>query len=203
MRNEKERLAALENFNFEDLVSLVRVLRGPEGCPWDQAQGHHDLRNNMVEEAYEVCEGIDRDNNELLCEELGDVLLQVVFHAGIAEDENAFTTEDVIGGICRKMIRRHPHVFEEGQEQESWEELKRREKGERSQKETLARISRAFPSLTRAKKFLEKGVSAPEAVPALRDKKEAGEALFALVAACRAKGIDPEEALNGYLNDLL
>lgn len=203
MRNEKERLAALEEFRFEDLVSLVRVLRGPEGCPWDRVQGHRDLRNNMVEEAYEVCEGIDNKDDELLCEELGDVLLQVVFHAGIAEDENAFTTEDVIGGICRKMIRRHPHVFEEGQEQESWEELKRREKGERSQKETLARISRAYPALTRAKKFLEKGVSAPEAVPSLRDKKEAGEALFALVASCREQGIDPEEALNGYLNNLL
>ena len=124
-----------EHFSFSELCDLVSFLRSPEGCSWDYAQTHKTIRNNFVEEAYEVCEGIDQGNNSLLCEELGDVLFQVLFHTDIAEKEGAFGLGDVIDGIAKKMISRHPHVFDEkisGEDPlKNWEEVKKAEKGEK------------------------------------------------------------------------
>lgn len=189
-----------EAYSFEELNKIVSILRSPEGCPWDQEQTHQSLRNNFVEEAYEVCEGIDRKDNELLCEELGDVLLQILFHAGIAQDENAFTLNEVIDGIARKMIRRHPHVFD-GEEMADWEEIKKKEKGEETLSQTLNRISTSLPALKRAEKFIKKGAPIPD--PLADPLFQKGKALYELCRECGEEKIDPEEALNGYLNKMI
>lgn len=204
---EKNKFANKEHYSFQDLMELVALLRSPEGCPWDREQTHESIRNNFVEEAFEVCEGIDRKDDALLCEELGDVLLQVVFHTSIAFDENRFGMDEVVDGICRKMIRRHPHIFHgesiaDGDVQKSWDEIKRQEKGERSLADTLARISMALPALKRAEKYLEKGapeIEISDKDPLLRQ----GEALFRIVGQCAEEEIDPEQALNAYLKQTL
>lgn len=119
---------------FDEFVETIALLRGEKGCPWDKKQTHESLKECLTEEAGEVLEAIDKKDDENLCEELGDLLLQVVMHAQIAAEENRFTIEDVIRGVNEKMIRRHPHVFgdaevdsvEEGLD--LWEQIKKREK---------------------------------------------------------------------------
>ena len=204
----KRSLAGKEVFTFEDLKEIVRILRAPDGCPWDKEQSHESLRNNLIEEAFEVCEGIDEKNSSLICEELGDVLLQVVFHCSIAEDEKEFTTEDAISGVCRKMIRRHPHIFasetvEPEKLQDLWDRIKKEEKGDRSLFDTLSRISKALPNLKRAEKFIEKG--APEIALTSEDSKlfRFGERFYDLCRECVAAEVDPEEALEKYLTKVL
>ena len=198
-----------DSFSFDDFRALVKFLRSPEGCSWDREQTHRSLRNNFVEEAYEVCEGIDLENNELLCEELGDVLLQVLFHAGIAEDEGAFSTEDVINGVAKKMVRRHPHLFADkvhAQARDTWEELKRKEKNEKGLKDSLLRVSTALPALKRAEKIAKKvGDAAPkrEKSPSDEEKIRLGEMLYKLCLSSVEQKIDPEEALNRYLAKII
>ena len=204
---DKLKFAQKERFDFEDLNDLIALLRSPKGCPWDREQTHESIRNNFVEEAYEVCEGIDRKDDKLLCEELGDVLLQVVFHTSIATDEKRFSMEDVIDGVCRKMIRRHPHIFleeniDKDRIQENWDEIKKREKGEKTLSDTLSRVSTALPALKRAEKYIEKGappLSVNEDEPLLKK----GEALFRIVSDCMASSLDAEQALNAYLKRIL
>ena len=98
-------------YGFQDLVAIMELLRAPGGCPWDREQNHKSIRNNFIEEVYEAIEAIDNDNTELLREELGDVLLQVVFHARISEEAGEFNINDVADEVCKKLIVRHPHVF--------------------------------------------------------------------------------------------
>ena len=124
-------------YNYDDLLEIIRVLRSPEGCPWDQVQTHQSIRRGLLEEAYEAAEGIDRDDADLLREELGDVLLQVVLYSQIAKEAGAFTIDDVIDGISKKMVRRHPHVFgdiEVNSPEEAlalWKEIKLQEKAKK------------------------------------------------------------------------
>ena len=203
----KLEFAKKEHFSFQDLNNLVALLRSPEGCPWDREQTHESIRNNFVEEAYEVCEGIDRKDDHLLCEELGDVLLQVVFHTSIASDEGRFGTEEVIDGVCRKMIRRHPHIFQEqridkDRIQDNWDEIKKREKGEKTLADTLSRVSTALPALKRAEKYLEKG-AVPTKINENEQLLKKGEELFRIVSECMASDLDAEQALNAYLNRIL
>ena len=101
------------SYRFDDLVEIVRLLRSPGGCPWDREQTHASIRRNFIEETYEACEAIDLDDKRLLCEELGDVMLQVVFHAEMEAEKGGFTIDDVADGICKKLILRHPHIFGE------------------------------------------------------------------------------------------
>ena len=107
----KEELLSKNEYDFEDLVKIMTILRSPEGCPWDREQTHQTIRRDLLEETYELIEGIDKDDPEMLREELGDVLLQVVFHSNIAKDKGNFSINDVCNDICRKLIIRHPHVF--------------------------------------------------------------------------------------------
>ncbi|MGI6010765.1 MAG: MazG family protein [Ruminococcus sp.] len=154
-----------KTYTFEELVKIVADLRSENGCPWDRKQTHESLRTCMIEEAYEVDEGIcileEKGSGENLCEELGDVLLQVVMHSQIAEEEGLFTLEDVIQGISEKMIRRHPHVFGEKKAVQadevpgSWEEIKKQEKGKK-ERTGLEGIPRNLPALLRASKVLKK-----------------------------------------------
>ena len=107
----KKTLTAKEKYDFSDLCELIDILRAPDGCPWDREQTHQSIRKGLIEETYEVVEGIDSSDNKIMCEELGDLLMQVVFHAAIARDESAFDMSDICTGICKKLIYRHPHVF--------------------------------------------------------------------------------------------
>ena len=147
---------------------MVRTLRSPGGCPWDGKQTHESLRPYMVEEAYEVLDGIrilqQTGQADNLCEELGDVLLQVLFHSVIAEEEGYFQIEDVIDGGCRKMIRRHPHVFggetyeNDEERRAAWETIKAQEHQDNGQtpRSELENVPAAFPALIRSQKVLKK-----------------------------------------------
>ncbi|MRX72962.1 nucleoside triphosphate pyrophosphohydrolase [Bacillus lacus] len=213
---------------FDSFREIVAELRGPDGCPWDKEQTHESLKKYMIEECYEVLEAIDEEDEEHLAEELGDVLLQVVLHAQIGEDNGMFSIEDVIRTVSEKMIRRHPHVFH-GTEVESseealsnWDEIKKQEKRDKGQTESLlSSVAASLPALSKAyhlqKKAAKAGFDWPEAAPIWskveeelnefreeiekpdgsprRAKKEFGDILFSLVNMARYYKIEPEEAL--------
>lgn len=147
-----------ENYNINDLVEIMAMLRGENGCPWDKEQNHHSIRMNLLEEAYEVAEAIDLEDKDLLREELGDLLLQVVFHARIEEESGSFDFDSVCNDICEKLIYRHPHVFGEldvtSSEQvlDNWEALKQKSKGQESYSQTLLSVPATLPSLMKAQK---------------------------------------------------
>ena len=195
-------------YDFEDLCQLVRVLRAPDGCPWDSVQTHESIRRNFLEEVYEACEAIDQKDPAHLQEELGDVLLHVVFHAGIEADAGNFTIDDVCDAVVKKMISRHPALFG-GEQGLDWDEIKRREKGQTSPAEELDGVARSLPALWRAEKLQKKAEKAqlPVELPEISanaldeqpDKAQAvGKLLFAVVGSARKYGVDPEMALHGY-----
>ena len=213
-----------ESYDVNDLVEIVRLLRAPGGCPWDREQTHESLRRNFLEESYEVVEAIDQGSTEHLKEELGDVLLQVVFHAGIETERGGFTLDDVADGICKKLIYRHPHVFGDvtvsgtGEVLSNWEELKRKEKGQATVTDALDAVARSLPALWRAEKVQKKAAKAgfdwPE-VSGAADKlseelselqaaieqntnieEELGDLLFSVVNVSRCVKVDPEAALS-------
>ncbi|MBQ8953292.1 MAG: MazG family protein, partial [Clostridia bacterium] len=145
-----------ERFSFEDLNRVMRRLRAFDGCPWDREQTHQSLRNYLIEEAYETADAVDAGDMDALCDELGDVLLQVAFHAEIGREFGEFDTSDVTTAICRKMIDRHPHVFGSvrcdtaGDTVGLWEQLKMRENALATKGQALERIARSLPALMRA-----------------------------------------------------
>lgn len=147
-----------ERYSTEDLLTIMKALRSPEGCPWDREQTHGSIRSDFIEETYEAVEAIDNDDPAALCEELGDVLLQVVFHAEMASEQNRFSFDDVVDGICKKLIVRHPHVFSDGKADDAaavlktWDAVKRQTKGGASQSTLLRNLPRALPALMRAAK---------------------------------------------------
>jgi len=155
-KNDKER------YTFEELVDIVRKLRSPDGCPWDREQTHFSLIKPMIEESYEVVDAIEKNSDEKLKEELGDVLLQVIFHTLIAEENGEFSFLDVTDRNARKMLSRHTHIF--GDENAStpnealsnWENAKMKEKGFTSLYEDLVDIPENFPALMRAEKIAKK-----------------------------------------------
>ena len=151
-----------EKYDVKDLVAIVRILRSPEGCPWDKVQTHQTIRQDFIEEVYEAVEAIDEENAEHLKEELGDVLLQVVFHSVLEEEKGSFGLDDTADDVCKKMILRHPHVFGNVQadtpEQvlENWDKIKMQSKEQKSVTETMESVSKALPSLMRAEKLHKK-----------------------------------------------
>lgn len=206
------------SYSCEDLVQIVEMLRSPEGCPWDRAQDHHTIRNNFLEETYEAVEAIDRSDPVLLQEELGDVLLQIVLHVQMEAETGRFDFNDVCGGICRKMIDRHPHVFgsesasDLGEALETWEQ-KRREKGLYTLEDRLRQVSAALPALIRAQKLCsraEKGgctadrpddelrQALEQALTAGEEQSSAswGKLLFLISARMNREGLSAEEALS-------
>ncbi len=208
------------SYGFEDLRQIVRLLRSPGGCPWDAVQTHESIRRNFLEEAYEVCEAIDQQDPDHLCEELGDVMLQVIFHSDIEEDAGSFTVDDVCDGVCKKLIRRHPHVFADvqvsGADQvlENWEEIKKRERGQSDNASVLDSVARSLPALWRADKLIKKaggfGSDCWQQLPGLcadavdrPDQGSVGRLLFAAVALARLAGVDPEDALNSACEDFI
>jgi len=205
------------NYTFEDFVSIVHLLRSPGGCPWDQAQDHQSIRRNFLEEVYECCEALDTDDEALMREELGDVLMQVIFHADIERDRGRFTLDDVCDAACKKLIFRHPHLFSEAAAP-SWDEIKALEKGQKTCAETMDGVARSLPALWRSEKLIKKaekvGFAWPDAQGALRKlreeigeleeavqtgngvQEELGDVLFAAVCAAYMTGHDPEETLH-------
>ena len=126
-------------YTFEDLKQIMKTLRAEDGCPWDRAQDHDTLKKHLEEECAEVLEAIDAHDTENLCEELGDVLFQVMFHSEIEAEQGNFTVDDVVNGICEKMIRRHPRVFggeipEVEIEKDLWEAIKKQEREEKKKR---------------------------------------------------------------------
>ena len=211
---------------IDQLCKVVASLRSPEGCPWDREQTHATLRGGLLEEAYEVVAAINAKDDPNLCEELGDLLLQVVFHAQIATEENRFNFEAVALGISEKLVRRHPHFFgsENAADSEAvlvrWEEIKRQEKGAKTEASVLEGISEGMPALQYAAKVQKKAATigfdwqevtpifekvreelseVEEAQPEGRARleEELGDLLFSVVNLARKLKVDPEVALSG------
>ena len=154
-------------YGYEDFLEIMRLLRAPGGCPWDREQTHGSIRRNFLEETYEVLDAIDRDDPHAMCEELGDVLMQIVFHAQIEAEAGRFTMEDVVDGVAQKLVYRHPHVFGGTMEAETseqvlvnWEALKRKEKGQRSTADAVESVPHTLPALWRAEKIQSKTAKA-------------------------------------------
>ena len=163
---EKEVYPKKEFYNITDLLAIMKILRGDNGCAWDKEQDHHSIRMDVLEEAYEVMEAIDSENSDLLKEELGDLLLQVVFHAEIETEKDSFDFNGVCDGICKKLIYRHPHVFgnihvENSDEVlKNWDSLKSRSKGEETAAQRLESVPKLLPSLMRGQKVCKRASNA-------------------------------------------
>ncbi|MDP4120626.1 MAG: nucleoside triphosphate pyrophosphohydrolase [Bacillota bacterium] len=214
-----------EKYTFADLIEIMKLLRSPQGCPWDREQNHTTIRQNFIEETYEVVEAIDRQDTELLKEELGDVLLQVVFHAQMEEETGNFTIDDVSDGICKKLIVRHPHVFGDvvadntNAVLNNWDKIKMKTKSQTNQSDAMISVSKALPSLMRAAKIQQKAakvgfdwenIDGPlskisEELDELREalnssnqehiEEEFGDLLFSVVNVSRFIHSDAEKAL--------
>ena len=208
-----------ESYDLRDFVALVSYLRSPNGCPWDQAQTHESIRRNFLEETYEACEAIDAGDLVHMREELGDVLMQVLFHTDIEREAGHFDIDDVADAACKKLVYRHPHVFRrDDPDTPDWDTMKQRERAQTTTAEAMDSVARSLPALWRCDKIQSKaaktGFEWPDVYAAL-DKvdeetrelraavvsgdaeaigDELGDLLFAAVKVARFAGVDPEQA---------
>ncbi len=167
------------DYDISDLLEIVKILRSENGCPWDKVQTHESIRSDLIEETYEVCEGIDNDSPEMLREELGDLLLQIVFHTQIEREKGNFVFSDVCDDICKKLIERHPHVFgsvkveNEDEVLKNWDAIKKKTKKQENYSDTLESIPKTFPALIRGDKICRRasraGIGEKDAVIALKN----------------------------------
>ena len=215
-----------EKYAIEDLLKIMEILRGPGGCPWDAEQTHESIKKGFIEETYEVIEAINKKDKDLLQEELGDVLLQVVFHAEIEKELGVFDFSDVTDGVCKKLIERHPHVFGEvkvsstDEVLSNWDDIKRKSKGQNTQGSSMLKVPKELPALMRAQKLQSKAKKAgfdwddmsgaldaleseiKELKSAIAEKEadaiedEFGDVLFSCVNVARFIDVDAEEALS-------
>lgn len=222
-----------ENYLFEDLVCIMKCLRSENGCPWDAEQTHESIKKNFIEETYEVIEAINKKDNALLCEELGDVLLQIVFHAQIENEKDVFSINDVTDGICKKLIERHPHVFGETNVNSvedvlnNWDSIKRKSKEQKTQSEAMEHVPLELPALMRSTKIQQKAAKAgfdwestDEVLKKLDEEilelktailqnnsdnifEELGDVLFSVVNLSRFVDCDSEEALTASTNKFI
>lgn len=222
-----------ETYTMDDLLRIMEILRSPEGCPWDREQTHKSIRNNFLEEAYEAVEAIDTDDSRLLCEELGDVLLQVVFHSQLKKEQDVFSFSEVVDGICKKLILRHPHVFGNVDVQNSaevlsnWEAIKKGEKGRETDTQVLKGVSKALPALMRAQKIRKKAAKAEgeqldlskslnrleesvkqlahsaDSTPKEEQQKNLGRLLFTVAEVSGILHIEGEQALSEACDDFI
>ena len=210
-------------YTLNQLLLIMKTLRSPGGCPWDREQTHISIRSDALEEVYEVVDAIDNADDTALCEELGDMLLQVVFHCAIAEEEQAFSFDDVVDGICKKLVLRHPHVLGDASAEDSsqvldlWDSIKKEEKKQTTVTDTLESVPKAFPALMRAAKvqkragkakvkltnpeklFKENSVLLENSIKAGNKeliKQAYANCLFNLAGMQTALGINAEEALS-------
>lgn len=222
-----------DKYGLSDLLDIMRLLRGPGGCPWDREQTHESLKKYLIEETYEVLEVIDSGDKKKLCEELGDLLLQIVFHAQIAAESDEFDMDDVITGISRKLVLRHTHVFGGDKAEtpdevtENWEAIKKKEKGITSHTGVLKDVPSNLPALMRSYKVQQKAAQVgfdwediedvvskvDEEITELKDvyksknveriTDELGDVFFALVNLARFLKVQPELALTGTINKFI
>ncbi len=222
-----------ESYNINDLVEIIRLLRAPGGCPWDAEQTHESIKKDLIEETYEVIEAINKKDDVLLCEELGDLLMQVVFHSRIEEENNVFDFNNVCDGICKKMIERHPHVFGETKVDgvddvlTNWDDIKRKTKGQKTTTQSMLSVPRELPALMRATKLQKKAAKVgfdwsdvsgaldklQEEIDELRQAvenddsenmtEELGDVLFSAVNVSRFIKSDAEEALTAASDKFL
>lgn len=212
-------------YDIGDLLEIIKVLRAPGGCPWDAEQTHTSIKKNFIEETYEVVEAINKNNSDMLREELGDVLLQIVMHTEMEREQGGFCFEDVVDEVVKKLVARHPHVFGDvvaensSQALESWNEAKSRLKGEKNKTQSMQSVPRELPALMRAQKVQHKASkagfdwqSADGAFDKLYEEinelkiamnqgdsslieDEFGDVLFSCVNIARFINVDSEEAL--------
>lgn len=212
-----------DHYRLEDFVRLITFLRSDQGCSWDRVQTHESIRRNFCEEVYEACEAMDADDKVHMCEELGDVLMQVLFHTDIERQAGNFDIDDVADAACKKLVSRHPHVFGSSDPEAAnadWEALKQRERGQTTVTEAMRSVSKSLPALWRAEKIQAKAakvgfdwrngeeafVKIPEETRELEEaiasknpeviEEELGDLLFAIVKVARFQNVDPERALN-------
>ena len=215
-----------EKYSIDDLLKIMEILRAPGGCPWDAEQTHESIKKGFIEETYEVIEAINKKDKDLLQEELGDVLLQVVFHAEIEKEKGVFDFGDVTDGVCKKLIERHPHVFGEvkvsstDEVLSNWDDIKRKSKGQNTQGSSMLKVPKELPALMRAQKLQSKAKKAgfdwddmsgaldaleseiKELKSAIAEKEadaiedEFGDVLFSCVNVARFIDVDAEEALS-------
>lgn len=217
-------------YSVEDLVGIMRLLRGDNGCPWDKEQTHLSIRNNLLEEAYETADAIDRLDDTDMAEELGDLLLQIVFHCQMAEERGAYDLNAVADGICKKLIYRHPHIFSNVVVENSdevlnnWDKLKNKEKNMQSYSDTLNAVPKAFPACLRAQKIQKRAAKAGYDFKSLNDtvlkieeelaelkqaivdndnksaSAELGDLLFSVINTARFLKTDAEQMLSDSTN---
>ena len=220
-------------YTVDDLRNIMARLRGENGCPWDRVQTHESLKRNMIEECYEAIEALDNHDDKMFSNELGDCLLQIVFHARIAEERGAFNFDDVVNEICTKLISRHTHIFGEAKADNAeealaeWEKQKKSEKGLKSFTDALKDVPKNFPALIRAEKVQKKAAKAGfdwndisgaeeklyEEISELKEalksanqdeiNEEYGDLLFAAVNVGRFANADPELSLNAATNKFI
>lgn len=221
------------SYNMQDLLEIMKLLRSPGGCPWDAQQTHESIKKNLIEETYEVIEAINKDDKVLLCEELGDLLMQVVFHAQMEQEAGVFDFDAVADGICKKLIERHPHVF--GQVEISgvddvltnWNAIKMKTKKQKTTTDSMLSVPRELPALMRATKLQKKAADVgfdwddvsgaldklEEEISELRQAiasgdtentaEELGDVLFSAVNVSRFVKTDAEEALTSASDKFL
>lgn len=222
-----------DRYTFDDLLSIITVLRAPNGCAWDRAQTHESIKKNFIEETYEVVEAINKNSPDMLREELGDVLLQIALHSEMEREQGTFDFNDVVNDIVQKLVVRHPHVFgdEVARNQQealnSWDAAKARSKGTKSQTESMLSVPRELPALMRAQKVQHKASKVGfdwDSVDGAMDKlyeetnelkmaishndsseiaDEFGDILFSCVNISRFLDLDAEEALTGATDKFL
>lgn len=231
-RQEKiNNLLSKESYKFDDLITIMELLRSEGGCPWDREQTHKSIRNNFIEETYEVIEAIDNDDAKLLREELGDVMLQIAFHARMEEEKGTFDVNDVANDVCVKLIHRHPHIFGDNDAKTSdevlknWEAIKNAEKKRVTYTEKLKSVPPMFPALLRAQKvgkrasffdFENADLVIEKIYEETREVKEAmeggdhahveeeiGDLLLTVTSLARKAGVDSEEALFKAVNKFI
>jgi tetrapyrrole methylase family protein/MazG family protein len=215
-----------EAYNITDLIGIMRILRSPDGCPWDKVQTHESIRQNFIEETYEAVEAIDKGDSPFLREELGDVLMQVIFHSLMEEEEGRFNFDDVCDDVCKKLIIRHPHVFGNVEADtpdevlRNWDAIKMQTKSQQSFADSVDDVARSLPALMRAQKVQKRSAKSGmdfEDIESAADKvleehaelltavksgdkakaeDELGDLLFSVVNVARFVGADAELALS-------
>lgn len=216
-----------EAYTISDLLEIMRILRAPDGCPWDKVQTHESIRQNFIEETYEVVEAIDKADYALMREELGDVLMQVIFHSIMEEETGRFTFDDVCDETCKKLIIRHPHVFGNVNAEtpdevlRNWDAIKMQTKSQKKFADSVDDVAKSLPALMRAQKVQKRSAKSgmdfkdaedaaakiPEELGELKEAisagnkdklaEELGDLLFSVVNVARFVGVDAEEALTG------